>query len=464
MRQFEAENRRASPISSRSRAEEWRICDLRQLRRGNWTALDEVDAPPDDTAPVNDASASAAAPRIGYIFERFPSFGQTFCYREVAQLIRQGVQVSVFSIRRPVDEPPQDWDPGIVRQVRYVPEEKELVAEVTRQIRTRQLPARAAEKIAEWGRRSDFLRLYQAAWLGQVLGETGVSRVHAHFAGMAARTAFWVREFFGIPFSFTAHANDIFAPREFEVSLGRMTEAATAVVTVSDFSAAQLQARYPAAAGRIVRVYNGIEMPPKPTKRGEADPPLILAVGRLIEKKGFADLIAACAILRERSCSFRCEIIGDGPLDADLAAQISDLKLADHVSLCGPKKQAEIFARLDAARVFALPCVVEKNGGMDNLPTVIMEAMAAGVPVVSTRIAGVPEMVEPDRTGELVRPNDPPAIADALLPYLNNADLAREHGENGRAMAATKFALHENVRQLAGILTADLASQIAKPA
>src|SRR6266496_870354 len=131
-----------------------------------------------------------------YLFERFPSFGQTFCYREVVELARQGVNSPIFAIRNPKGEPPQDWD-----------------------------------------RRTDFLRLYQAVYVGLRLQEIGIRHVHAHFAGMAARTAFWIHRFFPITFSFTAHANDIFAPRNFEVGLDKLVDAARAIVTETDYAA-----------------------------------------------------------------------------------------------------------------------------------------------------------------------------------------------------------------------------------
>ncbi|MGZ5002790.1 MAG: hypothetical protein ACXWBM_06315, partial [Chthoniobacterales bacterium] len=150
-------------------------------------------------------------PRIAYLFERFPSFGQTFCYREVAELKRQGVELAIFSIRRPTDEPAEDWDSRIVREVIYLPEEKELLREIDRLTRAGHLPEKAVRAMKEWDRRPDFLRLYQAAYVGVRLREKRIERVHAHFAGMAARTAWWIKEFFEIDFSLTVHANDIFA-------------------------------------------------------------------------------------------------------------------------------------------------------------------------------------------------------------------------------------------------------------
>ena len=389
--------------------------------------------------------------RIAYLFERFPSFGQTFCYREVAELIRQGADVTIFSIRQPKDEPAQDWDEAVVRRVNYLPEEAQLVREIEGASKGG-LPKESLAALKDWGRESDFLRLYQAAYIGLRLRADGITRVHAHFAGMAARTAYWVKEFFGIEFSVTAHANDIFAPRNFVVSLDKIFDAGTAVLTVSDYSAAQLRDRFPDAASRIHRVYNGVDVARFQLAQFDSEPPRIISVGRLIEKKGFGDLIAACAKLKERAVSFHCEIIGEGPLESELVRQISASKLDHGVLLLGPRSQREVVAHLAEANVFVLACTREKDGGMDNLPTVIIEAMAAGLPVISTPLAGVPEMVVPGGTGELVPEHDIGALAVATEGLLRDSNRARELGRAGRERAQAKFSIETNVRALREIL------------
>ena len=259
---------------------------------------------------------------FAYLFERFPSFGQTFCYREVAELDRQGVAAPIFSIRNPKDEPPQDWDTRIVERVHYLPEEKELLDAVQRASKKERLTPEIIAALDEWGRRTDFLRLYQAVYVGLRLKEKGIRHVHAHFAGMAARTAFWIARFFPITFSFTAHANDIFAPKNFEIGLDKLVGSACVIITETDFSEKFLRERFPERGDRIHRIYNGLDLAEFRRATFSSDPPLIIAIGRLIAKKGFADLIRACALLVERGRSFRCEIFGEGPLENQLRAQI----------------------------------------------------------------------------------------------------------------------------------------------
>jgi colanic acid/amylovoran biosynthesis glycosyltransferase len=391
-------------------------------------------------------------PQSAYLFERFPSFGQTFCYREVAELARQGVTPPIFSIRNPRNEPPQEWDAHIVKRVHYLPGEKQLLDDVRRASKKGKLTQEIITALDEWGRRTDFLRLYQAVYIGLRLREMGIRHVHAHFAGMAARTAFWIHRFFPISFSFTAHANDIFAARDFEIGLDQLVDAARVIVTETDYAARFLRERFPYCADRVHRVYNGLDL----AEFGRADfstgPPLVVAVGRLIAKKGFVDLIRACGLLAERGKWFRCEIIGEGPLENDLREKIQQLKLQDRVALAGARPQHEIRERLVEASVFVLPSVIDPEGGMDNLPTVIMEAMATGLPVISTAIGGIPEMVIEGETGFLVPPRDAVALADVIEKLIGDAILARKMGRAGHERAKKLFSIERNVRELRALI------------
>jgi colanic acid/amylovoran biosynthesis glycosyltransferase len=390
--------------------------------------------------------------RFAYLFERFPSFGQTFCYREVAGLDRQDIAPPIFSIRKPKDEPPQDWDMRIVERVHYLPEEEKLLEDVRRATKKRKLGAEVVAVLDEWGRRTDFLRLYQAIYVGLRLRGMGICHVHAHFAGMAARTAFWINKFFRISFSFTAHANDIFAPRNFEIGLDKLVDAARAIVTETDYAAEYLRERFPEGADRVQRIYNGLDLGEFDRARFSSTPPLIVTVGRLIPKKGFSDLIRACSLIAEHGKSFRCEIIGEGPLKNELRAQIEAVGLKDRVLLPGAKPQRQIRQCMARANLFVLPSVIDPDGGMDNLPTVIMEAMATGLPVISTNIGGIPEMVLQNETGFLVQPGDAPAIADAIEKVINDPSSAQRLGQAGYERAEALFSIEKNVLELCALI------------
>ncbi len=230
------------------------------------------------------------------------------------------------------------------------------------------------------------------------------------------------------------------------------------IATETDYSRERLERDYPDASGKTFRVFNGIHFDEgqvkadEPEFTGTEEQPRIVSVGRLVEKKGFPDLLRACALLRERGVKFGCDIVGGGPLDSALRAMVSELGLGNCVVMHGPQSQSEVRALLAQARVFALACQREGDGGSDNLPTVIMEAMAAGLPVVSTKITGIPEMVKDGETGTMVAENDPHAIADALAPFLDNSSLAKQFGANGRERAKAKFAVGTTTTVLARLL------------
>jgi glycosyltransferase involved in cell wall biosynthesis len=374
---------------------------------------------------------------------------QTFVYREAVEMVRSGMEPWLVSIRRPED--PVDLGAEMAAQIFYLPEEKELRAEVDAAREAGKL-VRAAKKAMERRKESDAQRIFEAIWLEPKLRERGITHVHAHFGGMAARTAWWLKELFGFTYSFTGHANDIFCETEFPVSNADLVKAARLVVTETDFARVWMEEKYPAAKGKVVRVFNGISLDGFPSRGPGAEVPLILSVGRYVEKKGFTHLIAACGLLRERGVVFRCEIVGGGPLEAELRAQIAAAGLEGAVELLGPRPQEIVREMLGRARIFVLACVVEADGGSDNLPTVIMEAMACGTPVISTRVAGVPEMISNGTDGLLVEPKDPAALAGAIEKLLGAPAFAASLVLRARETAEARFAVEKTVKALRHLL------------
>jgi glycosyltransferase involved in cell wall biosynthesis len=394
-------------------------------------------------------------PDLACLFERFPSFTQTFVAREVAALQSLGLQPALYSIRSVSDEAIRHFPAELVSATTVLPPAEQVTAEVTELKKQNLLPPHAVVTLRQWEGRPDKNRVYEALWTGHRLNAAGIRHVHTHFAGIGARTAWWIRRFYGLSYSFTGHANDLFCPdQQTPVTLDHLVRDAALVITVSNFTRDWLRQRHPHAAGRIHRVYNGMTIPSAPPPWPREGPPVIAAVGRLIEKKGFADLIAACAILRQQGTDFRCTIAGDGPLEESLRGLINSSGLARQITLAGPLSQPEVTSLLAQSRVFALPCVTEASGGMDVLPTVIMEAMAAALPCVSTTTAGVPEMIAHGRTGALVSPGKPAELAAALTPYLENPELAATHGRAGHRMATDLFSIAVTTPHLLRLLAA----------
>jgi colanic acid/amylovoran biosynthesis glycosyltransferase len=359
---------------------------------------------------------------------------------------------AIFSLRAPDFGPETTWDRAITSMVHQLPE-GDVFARLADEA-SASLPKPMRKTLHEWRGKPDSLRLHQATYIGSRLQKLDLRHVHTHFAGMAARTAFWIKKFFGIDYSLTVHANDIFVPPKFEVGLSEILSSASAIIAVSDFAANQLRERFPENAGQVHRIYNGIDCAQFKPAQFER-PPLILSIGRLISKKGFDVLIDACALLRQRGHGFRCEIIGEGPLFEDLQGRIHRQDLHEHVHLAGPQTQSEIATRLSKATLLALPCRIDPDGAMDNLPTVIMEAMASVLPVVSTDIGGISEMVRDRETGLLVAQNDPVATADALSQLIKNIELAQLFGSKGRERAEEFFSIEKNVRALREIICSD---------
>ena len=360
---------------------------------------------------------------------------------------RQGEAVPVYSIRRP-DAIPMDCPSSLASDVRYLPEPALLGQEMKTLRMVGRYPLSVILQIRTWGKRKAKARLLEAAWLGPKLRAEGVRHVHAHFAGIAAQTAWWMKKFYGIPFSFTGHANDMFCETGLPVTLDDLVREAAFVVAVSDFSQDWLCRREPEHAGKIHRVYNGMDISALSPAVPATGCPRIISVGRYIEKKGFADLIDACAILKGRNLEFECEIIGGGPLEESLRARIGTLGLQDCVLLAGPRPQEEVRQKLSSATLFVLACATEPDGGMDTLPTVIVEAMAAGLPVISTRLAAVPEMVEHGVTGLLVGEKQPVELAEAMAKILLDPDLGKQFGMAGKQMATERFASEPTVASL----------------
>ena len=227
---------------------------------------------------------------------------------------------------------------------------------------------------------------------------------------------------------------------------------------MSDYNLAHLRAEYHSSAP-IYRIYNGLDLDQFPYQIPRDRPPHILAVGRLVEKKGFNHLIDAIARLRRDGIACECTIIGEGGKRSELAAQITALDLDDQVHLIGNRTQAEVKAYLHHTAMLVAPCIISADGDRDGLPTILVEAMALGTPCISTNIVGIPELVRDGDTGLLAPPNDPPALADTIARLLNDPALAARLAENARALIARDYNIHHNTAQLREHIRASIAGQ-----
>ena len=305
-------------------------------------------------------------------------------------------------------------------------------------------------------------RARNALYFADHFKRRGVDHVHVHFANRAAHTAMFLKEISGIPFSVTAHGQDFMKDLANDDLLREICAAAEFVAAETDYSRDLLRQRCPESAAKIHRVYNGMDLTRFPTPNEEAAGPSrtgiapypvrIISIGRLVAFKGFEYLIDACADLARRGLEFTCEIIGDGPLRGDLEARIRKLNLSDQVHLLGSLSQEAVLQKLKAADIFALASVTDTQGASDVFPTVIIEAMAAARPVVSTRLAGIPESVVDGETGLLVSPEDTMALAEALGRLIQDAKLRLHYGRAGRARIEQHFRIEHTVGPLIELL------------
>ncbi|MEZ5652612.1 MAG: glycosyltransferase [Burkholderiaceae bacterium] len=399
--------------------------------------------------------------RVGYVLKRFPRFSETFVVNEILALERAGVHVEVFSLRDP-DEPMRhemlDEVRAPVHRLKTY-DGRDPLHDLEPFDDPHWRSALNAEPDAHpiWAAHSGsaILRLRrQAGWIARIARERRLAHLHAHFGSDAATAAMIAARAARIDFSFTAHARDIYHcyvdPETDALARCHKMAAARFVSTVTEFNRLHLESLTAGTAADIRLLYNGVDLDrfaPGPVS-AQADN-RILAIGRLVAKKGFSDLIDACASLRSRDLAFRCDIIGEGPLRSALQGRIDAMKLDDCVRLVGPRTQAALIEEIRSATVTALPCVVDDSGDRDALPTVLIESLAMGVPVVTTRVNGCPEIVGDQEAGWLVAPNDSSALADALADALLDAPERAARGRRGRQRCARRFDVHRNARLLA---------------
>jgi glycosyltransferase involved in cell wall biosynthesis len=291
---------------------------------------------------------------------------------------------------------------------------------------------------------------YQAVCLAQLVSKQAVQHIHAHFASEPAAVAELVNQLTGTSFSISAHAKDIYLSPE--AVLQRKIANARFVVTCTEYNCRYLQ-HLNNSSTPVVRVYHGFdprrfEQILAQAETNTPDLPLILSVGRLREKKGFVDLIHACGLLKQSGYQFRCEIVGYGPQQSELEALIRLLDLEHIVLLRGQLIHTELITLYRQADIFALPCQIGEDGDRDGIPNVLMEAMAMKIPVVSTDISGIPELIEHQLSGLLVDPNKPVLLSKALSSLLDNQHLRYQLGRAGRQRVLNKFSVEPNIKIL----------------
>jgi glycosyltransferase involved in cell wall biosynthesis len=426
----------------------------------------------------------ASAPRVGYNIRSYPRLSQTFILNEILALEQLGVQVHIFAVTHPHESIVQTQVAAVQAPVDYleVAQQRRWWVILWEHLWTMLLSPyrytsalyyvfRHPEIDQGYTASSRYVCFLQAVYLAHLLwrerqrdkadlrskrsdgGGGSIDHLHAHFAHDPTLIAQLVHRLTGISYTFTAHARDIYQiPQS---ALTARIKQSSAVVTCCAINIDYLKATAPASQHAKFRViHNGVnlqEFQPVMDANQPATAPLILSASRLVEKKGFPDLLRACQQLKQNGYPFRCVIYGDGPLQKELNDLVKQLGLSNEVTLAGACTQQELRQVLPQAAIFALTPFVTEDGDRDGVPTVLVEAMACGVPVVSTTVAGITELVTHDHNGLLAAPHDVETIAAALAALLNDEPKRRQLGAVARSTVAEHFDLHTGARQLSDL-------------
>lgn len=394
---------------------------------------------------------------VGYVLKKFPRLSETFILNEILELQRQGSDVTVFSLNRPDDGVFHAALSQLRHPVVYLPVRK---TDAWLQHLRRNLGLLREAGPAFLGEFEDLLAAGRPdvwpvlGWgldLALLAHQHGIGHFHAHFATVAAYVARTAHALTRIPFSVTCHAKDIYREGIVPAHFQRLLAPAAFVVTVCEANRQWIETQLAGDTPLDVRVlYNGVDTQAfHPSTRRPATEPTLLAVGRLVEKKGFRLLIDALAALRREGLRPRCLLVGDGE-DRQLLRAHAEATGVTNVEFLGMRTHDEVRELMRAATLMVLPCIVGEDGNRDALPTVLLEALAAGLPIVSTPVGGIAEIIEHERSGLLVPAGDATALAAAIASALQEPGGTAARAQAGRTVAESRFDLRKNVATLRG--------------
>lgn len=389
--------------------------------------------------------------RVAYVLKQYPRISETFILNEILGLEEVGIDVTIFSLRHATEG---RFHPGVAAvrgSVHYLPRaDKQSFLDAMRSVPDVEPDAlRAAIEFCDRlpaDRRAE--ALLQSVHLAAEIRRLGITHLHAHFLTIAAQSAHIAHLLTGVTYTVTAHAKDIYRHTVDWTLAAQVASAATAVVTVCDANLRYLAHRLDGSGARVVRIYNGLgpQDPAAPLhdrRRG-----LVLGVGRLVEKKGFDVLLDAVAELARQRPEVACVIVGDGEDRERLEQRAEELGLGLRVHFTGVLPQDQVARWLRRAHVLAAPCLIGEDGNQDALPTVLLEALGAGLPMVSTPVAGIPEILDHGDHGLIVDCGDSPAVAGAIAEIIDDDERWTAMSDAGPARLAERFDRNQTIHHL----------------
>ncbi len=429
-----------------------------QIDRGLFKAIDTgvvaaetVGSVAGNAAPRWTREPDQGGPRIALMVDRFPEPSETFVVNEAKALLALGADVRIEARLRAL-HPAIGAAWGL--DVRYFLEDSSVLTKGrdAAWLALRHPKACLADLVAQrrWRREERVRSLRALAPLARRVARDDVAHLHAHFARGAALDALRIGRLLRVPFSVTAHAWDIFKQ---PANLVEKLEGAAFVTTGCDYNVRHLRSMVgPSSAPKIHKIVMGVD-PARFQRHAAYDGDgVVIAIGRLVEKKGFRDLIDAAARLRPFEDLQQVVIVGDGELREELEDLGKELGVDGLVQFTGAKRPEEVRALIEGSAILAMPAIVATDGDRDSMPVVVKEALAMGVPVVATDEVGLPEVVRDD-WGRLVPPRDPEALAAAIKSLLGLSREERaEMGERGRDFVLREYALGVQTRKLAALI------------
>jgi glycosyltransferase involved in cell wall biosynthesis len=424
---------------------------------------------------------------IAYVLKGYPRLTDTFITSEVYRMEQQGLRLRVFVIKPCTEPVPSDLLDKIAAKPLYMPDTtsmsksslfkwlsanlKNFLPSLRRVIRKHPLgvlrasgsafaqAVRARKGFWSWPRKVYAKEFLQGVMLADMLEQAGdVRHIHGHYCHGATTVTWLASMMTKLPFSFTAHAKDIYLPSLNPAGLlRRKMDAARFVITCTDANRDYLENL--GSKTSVHCIYHGLNaefcniMREQPTARSTNGHFRVLGVGRLIPKKGFDILVQACAILHQQRVPFEAVIVAEGgEHEKEIRRLITANGLEKNVLLPGPMSQSQLFDEYRKASAFCLPCRVLENGDRDGIPNVLMEAMAVGVPVVSTPISGIPELIHDGVNGLMVPSEDPCGLAEAFLRLTRDHRLAEDLSRNAQETIETRFNGDKLASRMASLL------------
>ena len=361
--------------------------------------------------------------KIAYILDTYPSLTETFIAREIEALRRRGFEIEVFALHAGEGAHP-------IERVSHL-----KISHGLERLLTGRTPP------------THFSNIGEALWReGSAGGHfEGVGHIHAGFASYPAFIAWGAASASGLPWSFSGHARDLFVDG---AGLADKLHAAGFATVCTRAGQRLLQEQAPAMSHKVLYAPHGIEVERYSWREWKPGSPRLLSVGRLVEKKGFDDLLKVVSLLLAEGHEVRATVIGEGPLHHKLDQQARSLGVDGAVQFVGAQSHDAVRDAMAAANCFVLPCKIARDGDRDGLPNVLLEAAACGLPIVSTPVGGITDFLD-ETTGRLCPPADAAALAAAMARAFSEVDNTRSRCLAARRRIEQEYDIERNIDRMA---------------